>query len=362
MNNSSIATNITNPNNGTSSNNDVQFAILCIFCLALLLTLVTSTLTIVVMARTPALRTCTNAFIVSLSVSDIFFSLVLLAIVVLLVVRRFVTFKVDPVAFQMVVYFAWGIQIHGSNGNLVLVSLERWFYITQPFLYQRYVTARGVVVTIGVMWVISFAVNIPYLCFSTDLYTPTSYFIISMAYVNPTIHTICCVILIVIYSHICFITYQHMSRISKLKRQTQRRGDDVDNINTLVSLNSEKSKLAIQIENWKSVRLLITICGIFFVLVSPYAYFTAYSLTKPSSVAVSSWLSYIFLLMLSLFHCSNFFVYALGIRLFKNAIKKQLRKWGCRGAQVSTQNGSTAVSAYDRPTRTQYISHIASYD
>ncbi|CAL1534237.1 unnamed protein product, partial [Lymnaea stagnalis] len=156
------------------------------------------------MVRTPILRTCTNAFIVSLSISDILFAMLMLGLSVGTIVRRFVPFYVDPVTLQIVTAFAWGIQIHGSNGNLVLVSVERWLYITQPFLYQRFVSSKTVIASIAATWAVSLAVNIPYLCFNRNLYMPKSYFVVSTAYVNPTIHTVCCLTLIAIYTHICF--------------------------------------------------------------------------------------------------------------------------------------------------------------
>ncbi|KAH9514115.1 hypothetical protein Btru_030290 [Bulinus truncatus] len=337
-----------------SSLNNLYFIFTCVFVIALVVTLVTNTITVIVIVGTAELRTRTNAFIVSLSVSDILFSVFMIGLAMVTITRHFRQYPIDPVAFQTVTTFAWGIQIHGSNGNLLLVSVERWLYITQPFLYQKYVTTRAVFVSIAATWLVSLAVNIPYLCFGrNDLGSSRSYFIISLAYVNPAIHTACFIILVAIYTHICLITLKHLKRFSKVRRIAAQNG---------TVAGSYKSS-SVHAENWKSIKLLISICGIFFLFVSPYAYFVAYTSTNTSlGASASVWLMFCFLL-LTLFHCSNFFVYALGIRLFKKIVKRQFyRLKCCRGSHVSHVRDTSVGSGLDMETRIQNVSYVSSYD
>ncbi|KAK6965580.1 dopamine receptor [Biomphalaria glabrata] len=352
MNNTTAYGQYSTANNSLTS---LYFILTCLFLTALVVTLVTNIITVIVMVTTAELRTRTNAFIVSLSISDILYAGFMISLTVVTIIRYFVQLSVDNVAFQMATTFAWGIQIHGSNGNLLLVSVERWLYITQPFLYQRYVTTRTVVLSIAATWTVSLAVNIPYLSFGrNDLFSTKSYFIISLAYVNPAIHTACCIVLVAIYTHICVITLHHLKKLSKVKHlsvQAPKKG----------TRGSVPKISSVHAENWKSIKLLISICGIFFIFVSPYAYFVAYTSVNTSlGSSVSTWLM-VCLLLLTFFHLSNFFVYSLGIRLFKKVIKKHLYRLRCwRGSRVGHVGSTSTGSALDMETRIQNISYISS--
>lgn len=179
---------------------------------------------------------------------------------------------------------------------------------------------RLVAACIAVIWISALTINLPYV-FTSFATRRGSYFTTWHGYVYPALHTACCFLLLTIYTHISVTTYQQLNKISKLKPQLQR--DDTQS--SIIPI----SKRSFQAENWKAVKLLILICGLYFIFVSPYVYFLAYTqvnLTK--AYALRNW-SWPLLILMSIYHCSNFFVYALRMRQFRRAVKHSFRKFVC---------------------------------
>lgn len=395
----------------------------CILLAALIITIITNCLTIVVIAKSPGLRTLTNTFLVSMSAGDELYALFAFGTVSTIIVYFFNPFNYSRIQLQAIVNFAWGTLIHISNGNLILVSLERWLYITQPFLYLRLVSAKSVITGVVVTWVSALAINIPCV-FPVFTGSRRLYFQTMHGYVYPIIHTLCSILLAFIYVHISLITLQHLKKISKIQPHHYSLNDNSSvrippasrspfsaDSPTMVPLNSNTSphinnktqvrpfskpspkamsatqvppisntsfqassstqdppislpslhadsliqirpisKSSLHAENWKAIKLLITVCGLFFVFVSPYVYFSSYVLLNPKKARdLRSWQNPL-LILLSVYHCSNFFVYVLRIRQFRKVLKDGLKKCFrmCVNCNIRTGITTSNIASRDR--------------
>lgn len=316
-----------------------------VFLSTLAVTIATNSLTIIVFIETPALRTITNIFLVSLSLSDQLYALFLFGLWTTSIIFFFHSFYVSFDDLQRYFYFACGILIHSSNGNLILVSLERWLYIARPFWYQRLVSLKTVVISLTFMWVSALVVNVPYLP-EQSFHRRVLYFVILHSFVYPGLHTFCCLCLVLVYSHISLITFRQLKKISKIQPSSQQS-------NPGEARAATASKGSLHARNWKSVRLLITLCGLFFLCVSPYVYLTSYACLHPGKWDDMATWNMPLLILLSVYHCSNFFVYILSMSRFRSAFKKKTLKCACcRRNRVDNVGQTRATSAHEHQSRT----------
>ncbi|BFZ23820.1 hypothetical protein BsWGS_26859 [Bradybaena similaris] len=349
MNETTVSRNITFSKPPTPT---AELAMLTVLLATLSVTLVTNIITIFLIMKTKALRTTTNYFVVSLSSSDAMYGAFTLGLIGIVVIHNFIDFYYNVRLLRAILFFSWGTLIHSSIANLSLVSIERWIYITRPFWYQRHVTVKVVIISIVITWVTAMTVNFPYLFPNFGSRIP-AYFKACHGYVYPVLHTACCLLLFLIYTHIAVITYQQINKISKLKPQIQK----PDNDSTAVV---KISKRPFQSENWKAIKLLITICGLYVVFTSPYVYYFSYTQLNPLKAAKLYSLSTPLLILLSFYHCSNFFVYSLRMRQFRRAFKKCFGKCiFCRGSKVdSVSTVERTTSIYELQSHTRRWTYV----
>ncbi len=135
------------------------------------------------------LHTFTNYFILSLSIADGVVGLVGQPLMAYLLWTRGET----PCVFQKVQYFAGSASCGASGLLLSLVSIERYFHICRPFLYERFVDGRKVVLAIITFSVSSMALtsisfsNINRLAYSSIL---LGFYVLSLVCIIPCYHFI----------------------------------------------------------------------------------------------------------------------------------------------------------------------------
>lgn len=160
------------------------------------------------------LRTSTNVFISSLAVSDIFSSIYGLARMGIISVIDFKCFPKDTREhFDKLLYMSYTINIFSSYMNILIVSGERWLFISRPFLHQRLISRRFSFIGVTVAWASSLIVNLDGFVFSLRNYWIVAY--IKSEIVFPCIHLILTAVLLCIYIHLTIITRKQMYAIRK---------------------------------------------------------------------------------------------------------------------------------------------------
>ena len=116
-------------------------------------------LTIIVVLRSPRLRTVPNKFVISLAISDILMAIPAVPLTTAVSVKSSWPFDLATCQFQG--YF--GITVaFASCGTLALMSLNRYYRIVKPNRYRRLFTQRRTSLMIFAAWLIASLVQLPY--------------------------------------------------------------------------------------------------------------------------------------------------------------------------------------------------------
>ncbi|KAH9525078.1 hypothetical protein Btru_000279 [Bulinus truncatus] len=109
-------------------------------------------LTIVVIRRTPSLRTLSNTYVISLALSDMVVGVCLLPLSLFYVpVTRTLLFD-HNIRFCVLVFgINLGVAVV-SNINMTLIAADRYIYIVYPYTYQRVVNQKCVLVLLACAW------------------------------------------------------------------------------------------------------------------------------------------------------------------------------------------------------------------
>uniref|UniRef100_A0A3Q3WVZ2 Gastrin/cholecystokinin type B receptor n=1 Tax=Mola mola TaxID=94237 RepID=A0A3Q3WVZ2_MOLML len=135
-----------------------------LYSLIFLLSVLGNSLIIVVLVRNRRMRTVTNLFLLSLSVSDLMVSLVCIPFTLIPNLMRDFVFGTGMC--KLVMYFM-GVSVSVSTFNLVAISLERYSAICNPLTSRSWQTKSHAAKVITATWVASFILMLPYPISST---------------------------------------------------------------------------------------------------------------------------------------------------------------------------------------------------
>ncbi|XP_074517990.1 cholecystokinin receptor type A [Halichoeres trimaculatus] len=129
-----------------------------------LLSVLGNSLIIAVLVRNRRMRTVTNLFLLSLSVSDLMVALVCIPFT--LIPNLMKNFIFGTVICKLVMYLM-GVSVSVSTFNLVAISLERYSAICNPLISRTWQTKSHAAKVITATWVASFILMLPYPISST---------------------------------------------------------------------------------------------------------------------------------------------------------------------------------------------------
>ncbi|KAI3375750.1 hypothetical protein L3Q82_004048 [Scortum barcoo] len=149
----------------SSEPKDINQAVrIVLYSLIFLLSVLGNSLIIAVLVRNRRMRTVTNLFLLSLSVSDLMVSLVCIPFTLIPNLMRDFIFGTGMC--KLVMYFM-GVSVSVSTFNLVAISLERYSAICNPLTSRTWQTKSHAAKVITATWVASFILMLPYPISST---------------------------------------------------------------------------------------------------------------------------------------------------------------------------------------------------
>ncbi|CAL1546125.1 unnamed protein product, partial [Lymnaea stagnalis] len=214
-------------------------------------------LTIVVIRRTPFLRTLSNMYVTSLAASDLVVGLGLIPL------SLFYIPSLRDRLFDRNIHFCafifglnLGVSIVSSI-TMTLIATDRYIYILRPYAYKRVVTRRYVLVLVCLTWVFGVLYGLlPQLIHNDAAGVPKCDITLVMPvgylfYTNLTIYSILIVLDFVLYTQILYTAYR------------QRR--IIDAAAPVVSEPpSRKGNLRL-----KSIKFFLTVFGVYFMCLTP---------------------------------------------------------------------------------------------
>ena len=124
-----------------------------------ILAFVGNLLTLIVVLRSPRLRTIPNKFVISLAISDILMAIPGTIFTTAVLIKS--DWPFDSASCQFQGYFGLTLAF-ASSGTLALMSLNRYYLIVKPNNYRRIFTARRTSIMIFIAWFIAFLVQLLY--------------------------------------------------------------------------------------------------------------------------------------------------------------------------------------------------------
>ncbi|XP_059153310.1 beta-1 adrenergic receptor-like [Physella acuta] len=257
--NSTLATLVTQAT--TEDPTKVTFidAVIVFLCISLsVLISAVNALTIVVIRATPSLRTLTNAYVVSLAAADLIVGISLTPTGL---------FFLPPTRYSLFFRFvnlcllinAINIGMAGTSFvHLAMVSIDRYLYISKPFIYEKYMTVNVALGFIILCWITG-AVYVflpqifhnPYgavpVCSPTILF-PEWY----MFYGAWVAFFLCAAVIFTM----CYL----IIRTAVKQRNAIRATDTTGNSNTTVGISRS---------TMKTLKYFFTVFGVFFVCITP---------------------------------------------------------------------------------------------
>ncbi|XP_041362916.1 G-protein coupled receptor moody-like, partial [Gigantopelta aegis] len=261
-------------------------------------------LTIMAVWKTPSLQTMPNMYIVSLAVAD-FITGLAYGYDSLWYISSTMMFIYNCKACCLVSIFMLYTGFHVSMASVVAIAIDRYVYIMHPFLYNRLITASLIQIILAVVWVVS------------TLFAATSFFINNFEEVGFCAHFGVLPVWYHVYTEMsifvfvfltCVIINGAIVRLTLSKRREMR-------TSSVTAAAYIKHK-----NDWRAVRMMLTICGAFFVCWLPYhiamlanhfgdIWMFMFDVLSPIAILNS---------------CMNFFIYVFMNRIFRRAFRKIL--------------------------------------
>ncbi|KAF7647864.1 hypothetical protein LDENG_00165540 [Lucifuga dentata] len=142
----------------------MQIVRIFLYSLIFLLSVLGNSLIIAVLVRNRRMRTVTNLFLLSLSVSDLMLSLFCIPFTLITNLMR--DFIFGTAICKLFMYFM-GVSVSVSTFNLVAISIERYSAICNPLTSRTWQTKSHAAKVITATWVVSFVLMLPYPICST---------------------------------------------------------------------------------------------------------------------------------------------------------------------------------------------------
>lgn len=278
------------------------FVSLCI------LILVVNSLTLVVLATTPQLRTISNMYIASLALADI---MVGIMAVVLSMWMHPALHPYFAGSDTLCVFLKFFICVSESSSvlTLILVSVDRFLFIMHPFFYLRVVSKRKVMAALAASWAICTLVGLIFHVFTSNSRIFQGCDINAVAFLSKEMNylyvigfAVICVFLSVLYGIIVRAAVRQARAIAESTSMTSEH-------------KSRASKTAKH-----SVKLLLRmsgVCGTYFVCWWPILLVSAMG---PSRVSTDVVVTCLYLGALN--SAANFPIYALADPDFRSAVRR----------------------------------------
>lgn len=190
--------------------------------------------------------------------------------------------------------------------------MERWVYISRPFLYHRLKCPRLAATCLAAAWSVAVLANVD--VFMKDNNFPILYSQrFKVGLLLPTTHFIWSAIICSIYTHISVITCRQVRAIKKASFA----GVDA------LSYEKVDPRLTFLKESWARLRMLVYVFGTFFLLLTPNICSNIYVVYYGNiNMHVLGFIR----VLLSAHSCTNFFVYAFRDKDFKLILRKLFHK------------------------------------
>lgn len=195
------------------------------------------------------LHVSANWFIVSLSLADLLVGLVVLPTYIIH------TFWVELNFYALLKFY--NLILYVSVGNLCVMTGDRYLAITRPLKYGSLMTRSKVLVMILAAWIIPTGISLVSLLWQTSG-TNKERNTVQRVYVGMTVvcfEIIPCFMMLLVYSHLYFITRAHTRRIAA-QESVKERYNGSNFTNTRRQRNRERSNLKV----FASVALLFVFC------------------------------------------------------------------------------------------------------
>lgn len=280
---------------------------------------------ILAVVRNKRLHTVANLFIASLAASNLILAIItdVKLTIVLLSCYKLVLYNISDCLYLYFYSFSMTCGVYSH----FLIASERWLYIVRPFLHQRVVTLKSTVYGVIFSWIIALlgGVNI-----ISSPCTETFYDInarISYCLVTSVLYFMLSTFMFLIYGHITVITRNQTRAIQKtviINPENSRREIDV-------MISNVKS-------TWKQVRMLVTVFGVYFSLMSPYIITNIYVFAKENNLKF--YFSNFGMAVALIFHAQygvNFLTYCLQDRDFRHVLQQYFLKSQATGLHRRVQ-------------------------
>ena len=195
------------------------------------------------------LHVSANWFIVSLSLADLLVGLVVIPTYIIH------TFWVELNLYALLKFY--NLILYVSVGNLCVMTGDRYLAITRPLKYGSLMTRSKVLVMILAAWIIPTGISLVSLLWQTSG-TNRERNTVQRVYVGMTVvcfEIIPCFMMLLVYSHLYFITRAHTRRIAA-QESVKERYNGSNFTNTRRQRNRERSSLKV----FASVALLFVFC------------------------------------------------------------------------------------------------------
>lgn len=195
------------------------------------------------------LHVSANWFIVSQSLADLLVGLVVIPTYIIH------TFWVELNLYALLKFY--NLILYVSVGNLCVMTGDRYLAITRPLKYGSLMTRSKVLVMILAAWIIPTGISLVSLLWQTSG-TNKERNTVQRVYVGMTVvcfEIIPCFMMLLVYSHLYFITRAHTRRIAA-QESVKERYNGSNFTNTRRQRNRERSNLKV----FASVALLFVFC------------------------------------------------------------------------------------------------------
>ena len=242
----------------------------------------------------------------------------------------------------------------GSAFNISLTALDRYFYITRPFQYERLASERRVLIAIGCAWLAALGIGGSPVVFNTfptarvctlEQVIPTVF----RSYVCVAIFVVCCSVTFVAYAKIGWLSYRTLKTIAQARAsfggfiivvQTQSSGTGPQEPSAASprSLAAAANPRRPARGSLKALKLFVVMFGFLVVCWSPYFTVEVVNIFRKVDKAV-----YQVCMILGFFNSGvNALAYPLFNKDFRRALKKMLCRDRCRCARRGCRRGRVA--------------------
>ncbi|KAK7506842.1 hypothetical protein BaRGS_00001693 [Batillaria attramentaria] len=235
--------------------------------------LLANSMAIVTIVRFDRLHTRPNMYILSLSLSDSFIGvqLILAATYRLPEYRNwFATTEDVCVTFLS----AWCLFFVATMLNTLVIAVDRYMYVSSPFLYEDHVTEKRIMLLLAVLWISATLYAswplvdntfIPGFC-EADLVLPK----VMRAYTTFAIFLACLVVSGVLYARITLIAVHHRERVEAIEMTARREHGSTRKRSDAVAAKRFSTQVRSALRFLRTYKLFLCVYGLMAVCYTPY--------------------------------------------------------------------------------------------